>query len=293
MAQMDPSPCEQLVMQYDQRLPGRRALLRLAAGLGATAAVHMIVADPARTPARTPAPSAAGAAGPGSTVRAAPTGYRLQPMTEGTPTRLRSGTPPVRTRPFEELPGIGRAMVLSFDDGPDPLYTPHILATLREHDVRAMFFVCGEMARDNQDLVRAIAEEGHTIGNHSWTHPLVTKLSRAGVRDELGATSEVIEKITGAAPLWYRAPYGAWNRNSFEIGAALGMEPMAWTVDTLDWTEPGVGIIVRRVREGAAPGVVVLSHDAGGDRSQSVDALRRYLPELLDDGYLVTVPQRR
>lgn len=171
-------------------------------------------------------------------------------MTAGAPARFRPAAPPVRTRPIEELPEIGRAMVLTFDDGPDPLYTPHILATLREHDVRAMFFLCGEMANDNQDLVRAIAEDGHTIGNHSWTHPLVTRLSRAGARDELGPTSEVIEKITGAAPLWYRAPHGAWNRNSFEIGAAMGMEPMAWTVDTLDWTEPGVGTIVRRVREG-------------------------------------------
>jgi peptidoglycan/xylan/chitin deacetylase (PgdA/CDA1 family) len=293
MAGRASAPCEQLVMKSDQRLPGRRALLRLTAGLGAAAAVRMIVADPVGAPDRGLAQPPAGAAGPVSAVRAGPTGYRLRPMTAGTPARFRRAAPPVRTRPFEELPEIGRAMVLTFDDGPDPLYTPHILATLREHDVRAMFFLCGELANDNQDLVRAIAEDGHTIGNHSWTHPLVTKLSRAGVRDELGSTSAVIEKITGAAPLWYRAPYGAWNRNSFEIGAAMGMEPMAWTVDTLDWTEPGVGTIVRRVREGAAPGVVVLSHDAGGDRSQSVAALRRYLPELLDDGYRITVPQRR
>ncbi|MFE7617605.1 polysaccharide deacetylase family protein [Streptomyces sp. NPDC057496] len=280
-------------MKNDQRLPGRRALLRLAAGLGTAAAVRMIAADPAGSPLRDPAPARAGAAGPPPAARTRPAPYRLRPMTAGAPPRFRPAAPPVRTRPFEELPGIGHAMVLSFDDGPDPLYTPPILATLREHDVRAMFFVCGEMAHDNQDLVRAIAEDGHTIGNHSWTHPLVTGLSRAGVRDELGPTSEVIERLTGAAPLWYRAPYGAWNRNSFEIGAALGMEPMAWTVDTLDWTEPGTGTIVRRVREGAAPGVVVLSHDAGGDRSQSVAALRRYLPELLDDGYRITVPQRR
>ncbi|MFH8514379.1 polysaccharide deacetylase family protein [Streptomyces gelaticus] len=279
-------------MKNDQRLPGRRALLRLAAGLGAAAVVHVIAADPAGEQLRATASSPAGAAGPPA-FRAKSTAYRLQPMTAGAPPRFRPAVPPVRTRPFEELPGIGHAMVLSFDDGPDPLYTPDILATLREHDVRAMFFVCGEMANDNQDLVRAIADDGHTIGNHSWTHPLVTGLSRAGVRDELGATSEVIERITGAPPLWYRAPYGAWNRNSFEIGAEMGMEPMAWTVDTLDWTEPGVGTIVRRVRDGAAPGVVVLAHDAGGDRSQSVTALRRYLPELLDDGYRITVPQRR
>lgn len=267
--------------------------MRLAAGLGAAAAVRMIAADPAGAPLRAFAPPSAGAAGPSSAVRAGPTAYRLQPMTAAAPPHFAPTAPPVRTRPFEELPEIGHAMVLTFDDGPDPLYTPHILATLREHDVRAMFFVCGEMANDNQELVRAIADDGHTIGNHSWTHPLVTRLSRAGVRDELGPTSEVIEQITGAPPLWYRAPYGAWNRNSFEIGADMGMEPMAWTVDTLDWTEPGVGTIVRRVREGAAPGVVVLAHDAGGDRSQSVAALRRYLPELLDDGYRITVPQRR
>ncbi|MCX4736300.1 polysaccharide deacetylase family protein [Streptomyces sp. NBC_01363] len=280
-------------MKHDQRLPGRRTLLRLAAGLGAAAAVPVIAADPAGEPVRAAAPPTAGAAGLPSALRAGPTAYRLQPMTAGTPPRFRPAAPPVRTRPFEELPGIGHAMVLTFDDGPDPFYTPHILATLREHDVRAMFFLCGEMANDNQDLVRAIADDGHTIGNHSWNHPLVTRLSRAGVRAELEPTSEVIERITGAAPLWYRAPYGAWNRNSFEIAADMGMEPMAWTVDTLDWTEPGVGTIVRRVREGAAPGVVVLSHDAGGDRSQSVAALRRYLPELLDDGYRITVPQRR
>ncbi|MEU6014263.1 polysaccharide deacetylase family protein [Streptomyces sp. NPDC047515] len=280
-------------MKNDQRLPGRRTLLRLAAGLGTAGAVRVIAADPAGTPSRTSAPLAAGAAGPPSTPRARPSAYRLRPMTAGAPPRFRPAAPPVRTRPFEKLSEIGHAMVLTFDDGPDPLYTPHILATLREHDVRAMFFLCGETAHDNQDLVRAIAADGHTIGNHTWTHPLITKLSRADTHDEMGRTSEVIEKITGAAPLWFRAPYGAWNRNSFEIGAEMGMEPMAWTVDTLDWTEPGARTIVRRVREGAAPGVVVLSHDAGGNRSQSVSALRRYLPELLDDGYRITVPQRR
>ncbi|MFJ2242773.1 polysaccharide deacetylase family protein [Streptomyces sp. NPDC087862] len=280
-------------MKNDQRPPGRRTLLRLAAGLGAATAVRMIAADPAGEAVRADDPPPAGAPGRGPAVRTEPTAHRLRPMTAGAPPRFRPTAPPVRTRPFEELPEIGHAMVLTFDDGPDPLYTPQILATLRAHDVRAMFFLCGEMAHDNQDLVRAIADDGHTIGNHSWNHPLVTRLSRAGVRDELGPTSEAIERITGAPPRWYRAPYGAWNRNSFEIGAELGMEPMAWTVDSLDWTRPGVGTIVRRIQEGAAPGVVVLSHDAGGNRSQSVAALRRYLPELLDDGYRITVPRRR
>ncbi|MFI8816012.1 MULTISPECIES: polysaccharide deacetylase family protein [unclassified Streptomyces] len=279
-------------MKRDQTSPGRRTALRLALGLGAATAAHMIAADPAATPARPAGTRAVAAAGPPAKPRGRPSVYRLQPMTGNAPARFTPAPPPVRTRPFEELPGLGHSMVLSFDDGPDPLYTPDILATLRAYGVRAMFFVCGEMAVDNRDLLREMADDGHVVGNHSWSHPLIPKLSRAGIHDELGRTTEVIDRTLGAPPLWYRAPYGAWNRNSFEIGAELGMEPMAWTVDTLDWTTPGTGTIVRRVLDGAAPGVVVLSHDAGGNRSQSVAALRRYLPELLDDGYRITVPHR-
>ncbi|MFD9502904.1 polysaccharide deacetylase family protein [Streptomyces sp. NPDC060035] len=280
-------------MKHDQIAAGRRTLLRLALGIGAATAVHMVAADPAGTPPRPGGEPPTGAAGPPRSARMSPTGYRLRPMTAHTPPRFRPAAPPVRTRPFEELPDLGHdAMVLSFDDGPDPAYTPSILATLRRYGVRAMFFVCGEMAADNQDLLREMDADGHVVGNHSWSHPLIPALSRRAIRAELGMTSEVIEKTLGAPPLWYRAPYGAWNRNSFEIGAAMGMEPMAWTVDSLDWTSPGTSTIVRRVRQGAAPGVVVLSHDAGGNRSQSVDALRRYLPALIEDGYRLTVPHR-
>jgi peptidoglycan/xylan/chitin deacetylase (PgdA/CDA1 family) len=100
----------------------------------------------------------------------------------------------------------------------------------------------------------------------------------------------MIERTLGTPPYWYRAPYGAWNRLSFEIGAEFGMEPLAWSIDTRDWTTPGTSRIVRTVLESADPGAVVLSHDAGGNRSQSVAALRRYLPELLKGGYSVTVP---
>jgi peptidoglycan/xylan/chitin deacetylase (PgdA/CDA1 family) len=183
-------------------------------------------------------------------------------------------------------------MVLTFDDGPDPRYTPAILDTLGEYGVHAMFFVCGEMAVDNQELLARMADEGHVVGNHTWSHPLLTKLRRSRIRSEMQRTCEVIEDAYGEKPRWFRAPYGAWNRAAFQIGADLGMEPLAWTVDTLDWTTPGTGTIVSRVAGGAAPGVVVLSHDAGGDRTQSVRALRRYLPRLLDSGYHVTVPPR-
>ncbi|MFE0736834.1 polysaccharide deacetylase family protein [Streptomyces sp. NPDC058855] len=295
-------------MKKDQMPTGRRAVLRLAAALGATATVGVLTADrfaPApsgRGPATAPAPTGApggsgGAAGPAAGRRAGAarppaSAYRLQPMTAYAPPAFHRAVPPVRRRPFLSLEGVGRSMVLTFDDGPDPRHTPAILDTLRRHDCRAMFFVCGEMAAAHPDLLRRIAEDGHVVGNHSWSHPLVPKLRPSRIRAELGSTSDLVEQVLGTAPLWYRAPYGAWNRHSFEIGAELGMEPLAWTLDTLDWKEPGSGTIVRRVLDGAAPGVVVLSHDAGGDRSQSVSALRRYLPALLDAGYSITLPRR-
>src|SRR5262249_50828821 len=119
------------------------------------------------------------------------------------------------------------------------------------------------------------------------------KLCRSRIRSEMERTCEVIEDAYGEAPLWFRAPYGAWNRAVFQFGAELGMEPLAWTVDTLDWKTPGTPTIVHRVESGAAPGVVVLSHDAGGNRSQTVKALRDYLPYLLDCGYHLTVPRRQ
>ncbi|MER7956541.1 polysaccharide deacetylase family protein [Streptomyces sp. NPDC096030] len=288
-------------MKKDEKPSGRRTILRIAAALGATATVGVLSADrltappgtapEASGPAGRPAPGSGPAAGPQAGARLKPSAYRLQPMTAYAPPAFRRALPPVRQRPFLKMSGVGRSMVLTFDDGPDPRYTPDILATLRRYGCRAMFFVCGEMAVENQDLVRQMAADGHVVGNHSWSHPLIPKLRPSRIRDELGSTSDLVEKVLGSAPLWYRAPFGAWNRHSFEIGAELGMEPLAWTVDTLDWKEPGTGSIVRAVLDGAAPGVVVLSHDAGGDRSQSVAALKRYLPELLDAGYSITVPR--
>jgi peptidoglycan-N-acetylglucosamine deacetylase len=321
-------------MTKDQRQAERRALLRLVAGAGALATAGLLITDgpPGRlpataaegtAPARAPRPSGspgllagvgplggplaarpAGAAGPGAAPAAAPavpaggspraSAYRLRPMTGQQPQRPRRALPPVRSRPFLRLPADDRTMVLTFDDGPDPRYTPEVLRVLRRYGVPAMFFVCGEMAaeRRGRAMLREMAGDGHVIGNHTWSHPLIPRLRPSAIRRELGRTSDLVERTVGAPPLWYRAPFGAWNRYSFEIGAELGMEPLAWTVDTLDWKEPGTGVIVRRVVEGAGPGVVVLSHDAGGDRTQSVAALRRYLPRLLDAGYRMTVPVR-
>ncbi|MCY0952052.1 polysaccharide deacetylase family protein [Streptomyces sp. H27-S2] len=289
-------------MKNDEPTVGRRVLLRTAVFLGVAAAAGLVTSGGEGLPG-TPAPGSGPGAGPGPNPAAGAPGalsrglpekaYRLRPMTAEAPARPPAAKPAVRTRPIEALPaeaGTASAMVLTFDDGPDPRYTPGILDVLARYGVRAMFFVCGEMADENRDLLRRMAAEGHVIGNHTWTHPLIPKLSRPALVSEIGRTSDVVRQAVGEAPVWFRAPYGAWNRAAFEIGAELGMEPLAWTVDSLDWTEPGTTAIVSRILKGAAPGVVVLSHDAGGDRSQSVRAIESYLPQLLARGYRMTLP---
>ncbi|MCW5250309.1 MULTISPECIES: polysaccharide deacetylase family protein [unclassified Streptomyces] len=276
-------------MTKDQLFTRRRVLLAGAASATAAGTVAALSAGLGDAPA--PPPVAA----PGAPAARPldPSAFRLAPSTGYGAPRAEPGRTAVRSEPILRVTGRGRTMMLTFDDGPDPRYTPEILDTLAEHRVRATFFVCGEMAEWNRDLLARMADEGHVVGNHTWSHPLLTGLTRRRVQSEMERTSEIVAKAYGEPPRWFRAPYGAWNRTVFRIGADLGMEPLAWTVDTLDWTAPGTGTIVGRVADGAAPGVVVLSHDAGGDRSQSVHALRAYLPALLDSGYQLTVPRRQ
>ncbi|MEU4466778.1 polysaccharide deacetylase family protein [Streptomyces sp. NPDC024017] len=267
-------------------LTRRRALIAGAGAVGGAATAGVVTAVTGDGPVTTPA------AGPQVRRSVESSAYRLQPLTGYGPPRAAPRRTLVRREPLLRVSGRGRTMVLTFDDGPDPRYTPDILDTLAEYDVRAMFFVCGEMVADGRKLLARMADEGHVVGNHTWSHPLLTRLTRRQIRSQMERTCDVIEDAYGERPEWFRAPYGAWNRAALQIGAELGMEPLAWTVDTLDWKTPGIRSIANRVERGAAPGVVVLSHDAGGDRSQSVRALRRYLPELLDSGYHVTVPRR-
>ncbi|MFF4436499.1 polysaccharide deacetylase family protein [Streptomyces sp. NPDC001621] len=276
-------------MQKDHLFTRRRMLLAGAAAAGAAGTAGAILAAGGEETAGTAAP----AGGPQARQALKPSAFRLQPLTGYGPPRAAPRKLKVRKEPILQVSGRGRRMVLTFDDGPNPAYTPHILDTLAKYDVRAMFFVCGECVVDNRELLVRMADEGHVVGNHTWTHPLLTTMNRKEIRSEMERTSDVIEDTYGDRPQWFRAPYGAWNRAAFELGAELGMEPMAWTVDTTDWEVPGTDTIIDRVEGGAAPGVVVLSHDAGGDRSQTVRAIREWLPYLIDSGYHLTVPSRR
>lgn len=223
---------------------------------------------PTPTPAPTPAPAPSPAASP-SAVRA---------------------LDPAENRPLLELSRDRRVVAITVDDGPDPRYTPAVLAVLRKHGIRATFFLVGQNGAAHPALLRAIADEGHHLANHSWSHPDLRHLPEAQVRAELQRTSELLEKATGRATTWFRAPGGDWAPVTMRVCSALGLRPMGWSVDPADWARPGTAKITSRVLGAVRPGSVVLNHDGGGDRSQTVAALRAYLPVLIDRGYSFTAP---
>ncbi|MER7331036.1 MULTISPECIES: polysaccharide deacetylase family protein [unclassified Micromonospora] len=195
------------------------------------------------------------------------------------PTRAPTGA----DGPFGTQTTSGTSLVaLTFDDGPDPLYTPQVLAVLREHRVRATFCVVGENAQSHPDLIRAIVADGHTLCNHSWNHDVTLgEQSPKSIRADLLRTSEAIRAAVPGAPIaYYRQPGGAWTTSVVSVARELGMTPLHWTVDTVDWKVPGAGRIAASVRTQVEPGSVVLLHDAGGDRQGTVDALYEILPDL-------------
>lgn len=173
-------------------------------------------------------------------------------------------------------------LALTFDDGPDPRYTPQVLAMLREFDVKATFCVVGENAQNHPDLVQAIVGDGHTLCNHSWHHDVgLGARSADAIRADLLRTNQAIRAAVPNAPIvWYRQPGGAWTYPVVSVARQLGMTPLHWSVDPSDWDLPGAAKITATVLSQAEPGSVVLLHDAGGDRQGTVDALRRILPDL-------------
>ncbi|MEV1330243.1 polysaccharide deacetylase family protein [Micromonospora costi] len=183
-------------------------------------------------------------------------------------------------------------VALTFDDGPDPQYTPQVLAALREYGVRATFCVVGEMAQSHPDLIQAIVADGHTICNHSWNHDVTLgKRSTATIRADLLRTNEAIRAAAPDAPIvWYRQPGGAWTYPVVSVAHGLGMTPLHWDVDPADWEAPGAAKIASTVLGGVEPGSIVLMHDAGGNRQGTVDALYRILPTLTSRFQLEALP---
>ncbi|MFI6763064.1 polysaccharide deacetylase family protein [Micromonospora sp. NPDC050417] len=176
-----------------------------------------------------------------------------------------------------------RDVALTFDDGPNPEFTPKVLAELERHQVKATFCLVGELAAAYPELVRAIAAAGHTLCNHSWSHdPTLGSRTKTAIRADLTRTNAAIRAAVPDAEIaYYRQPYGGWTATSVATAWELGMTPVHWDVDSLDYNRPGAGRIASIVTGRVGAGSVVLMHDAGGNRQQTVDALRTILPDLL------------
>jgi peptidoglycan-N-acetylglucosamine deacetylase len=180
-----------------------------------------------------------------------------------------------------------RVVALTFDDGPSA-YTLRVLAILRRFGVHTTFFVIGRQVRGNEALLRRELAEGNAIGNHTFTH---ANVSGGGIRQML-STQGAIRRATGYTPCLFRAPYGAASGVIIRQARALGMNTIQWSVDPRDWSLPGSGAVYSRILSTTRPGAIILMHDGGGPRGQTVAALPRVISTLRARGYrFATLPQ--
>jgi peptidoglycan-N-acetylglucosamine deacetylase len=193
-------------------------------------------------------------------------------------------------RPLYYINDADKAIALTIDDGPDPVYTPQVLRVLHKYSVTATFSMIGEHVAAYPQLARSVAEAGHKICNHTWTHSDLVGMRVPRVRDELTRASDAIQAATGVHPVLFRAPYGAWSPAVIRQCERLKMVPLDWSVDPRDWAMPGVRSIVRNIMTNTQAGSIILEHDGGGNRSETVQALRIVLPRLLDEGYHFETP---
>jgi peptidoglycan/xylan/chitin deacetylase (PgdA/CDA1 family) len=176
------------------------------------------------------------------------------------------------------------AVALTIDDGPHPTWTPKMLDVLAANGVRATFSLVGEQAQANPKLVARIAAAGHGLCNHSMTHPQPFGLrSTASIRRQVVDAQSAISDAAGESPRLFRSPGGSWTAAVLDVVAEEGLTPIGWSVDPRDWTLPGATAIEDSLVT-ARPGDILLCHDGGGERSQTVAALKVVLPQLRADG---------
>ncbi|MBM0231641.1 polysaccharide deacetylase family protein [Micromonospora sp. STR1_7] len=236
-----------------------------------------------------------GCAQPDGTI--APAGARLPvesstppppaPRPSPRPTHTKPPKPQLRPLPAKLPAGLRRntgvrPVALTFDDGPNPAWTPKVLDQLRAARVTATFCVVGREAQRHPELIRRIVREGHQLCNHSWRHDLdLARRPVAEIRADLVRTNKAIQAAAPGAPVpFYRQPGGRWTSEVLGVAKELGMRPLHWAVDPQDWDKPTAATIAKRVHNAARPGSIVLLHDGGGDRAATLAACPRMIADL-------------
>lgn len=190
---------------------------------------------------------------------------------------------PVRGHIYRSFNVSGPYIALTFDDGPNAQTTPKLLDILKERGIKATFFVLGNMAAKHPDVLKRIADEGHEIGNHSWSHPQLTRIKLDAADKQVADTSEAVFQVTGKRPQYLRPPYGSMKPSLRDhLEQQYGLTIVNWSVDPLDWKRRDSQVVYDEIMKQVQPGAIVLSHDI---YPSTVDAMPRVLDELIAKGY--------
>jgi peptidoglycan-N-acetylglucosamine deacetylase len=186
----------------------------------------------------------------------------------------------------KDTPSSGKQVALTFDDGPHPTNTLEILELLEEYNAKATFFMLGNRVEFYPDIAKVIAEKGHELGNHTWSHKDLTSLGQEEMSEEVNITNEVIQNATGEQATVFRPPYGAINDQVREV---LGIPSTLWTIDTMDWKSHDPNAVLSIVKENITDGSIILMHDIHETTVEAVELVLKFLDE---EGYeFVTVSE--
>jgi peptidoglycan-N-acetylglucosamine deacetylase len=198
---------------------------------------------------------------------------------------------------FTGLPRRSRQLALTYDDGPNDPHTQRLLDVLARHGVHATFFLIGRYVKQRPDIVRKMVEAGHVVGNHTFTHPLLTFKSTAEIKAELSDTRSALEDAVGKPSNLFRPPFGGRRPAALRVARELGLETVMWNVTGFDWSAPPAAVIEQKVAKRVLGGNVILLHDGGhkligADRSQTVIATDHLIARYKTEGFeFATIPQ--
>jgi peptidoglycan/xylan/chitin deacetylase (PgdA/CDA1 family) len=182
-----------------------------------------------------------------------------------------------------------KIVALSFDDGPNDLFTPQLLQILAHYQTPATFFLIGSHVKKNPAIAREIAGGPHEIGNHTYSHPTLPFLENKDVTKELQDTHDIIYEVTGKNPIFMRPPMGLFTKRVVNLAEKLGYQTVVGDVYPRDPHRPGTEKIIRRVLARVRPGSLIILHDGGNgndvDRSQTIDSVKAFVPKLLEKGF--------
>lgn len=197
---------------------------------------------------------------------------------------------------FLQGPTDQKRIALTFDDGPDPRFTNDVLDVLKQYNIPATFFIFGSRAVANPDIVKRVQNEGHVIGNHTYSHLNLVEEADIGILEqEVTQTEDALNDIIGYRTKLFRPPYGFLYNELVEKLGEMNYYVIAWSVDSLDWQEDPPEVIASNVLDNIHPGAIILMHDGaelGGDRTNTIESLHQIIPALQDQGYqFVTVAE--